>query len=74
MGLISYSFQNQAFKGQRGIVVFDVAGWRSAGGHVALWNGEQFRENPHDDYRQQRDDPATAINEGTTTGMTLWPL
>lgn len=65
---------DKAFMGQRGIVVFDVMGWPGAGGHIALWDGKVFRENAHDDYRNQRDDPTTAINEGTTTGMTLWHL
>lgn len=65
---------DKAFMGRQGVVVFEVSGWRSAGGHIALWNGKEFREDSHDDYRNQRDDPATAINEGTTTGMTLWPL
>ena len=63
-----------AFQGRRGIVAFDVAGWSDASGHVALWNGTDFRENDHDDYRLQADDPATEKVEATTKGMILWPL
>ena len=62
-----------AFHGTRGIVAFDIAGWQSSSGHIALWDGKQFREMEYDDYRRQRDDPATHGNEGTITGMTLWP-
>lgn len=61
-----------AFQDKQGIIAFDVTGWQSASGHLALWDGKNFRENDHDDYRNQRDDPATPTNEGTTTGMTLW--
>ena len=64
----------KAFAGRRGIVAFKVDGWQTATGHIALWNGTQFREDDHDDYRQQRDDPATVQNEGTTVEMLLWPL
>jgi hypothetical protein len=63
-----------AFAGRRGIVAFKVDGWQTATGHIALWNGTQFREDDHDDYRQQRDDPTTVQNEGTTVEMLLWPL
>ncbi|GJE61676.1 T6SS effector amidase Tae4 family protein [Methylobacterium trifolii] len=63
-----------AFAGERGIVAFRVAGWQSASGHIALWDGSSFRENDHDDYRAQQDDPSTAENEGTVEEMVLWPL
>lgn len=62
-----------AFKGQKGIVAFDVSGWTDASGHVALWDGDSFRE-AHDDYRSLADDPATARVEASTRSMTLWPL
>ena len=65
---------NKAFIGQRGLVLFEVEGWGSAGGHAALWDGHNFKEAAHDDYRMQRDNPATPGNEGTTVGMILWPL
>ena len=63
---------DHAFLGKRGIVAMDIIGWRGASGHLALWDGKNFRENGYDDYRNQRDNPATPNNEGTTTGMTLW--
>ncbi len=52
--------------------LFNVTGWQSTSGHLALWDGKNFREIDHDDYRKQQDDPLTTVNEGTTTGMTLW--
>ena len=70
---ITKQFSN-AFVDQRGLVLFEVEGWGSAGGHAALWDGKHFREAEHDDYRAQRDNPVTPGNEGTTIGMILWPL
>ena len=65
---------NQAFIGHRGIILFEVEGWGSAGGHATLWDGHHFKEESHDDYRTLRDNPATAQNEGTTVGMILWHI
>jgi hypothetical protein len=65
---------DQAFTRQRGIVAFRIAGWQNASGHIALWDGGSFKEPSHDDYRDQRDNPATEVHEGTVTEMTLWPL
>lgn len=62
-----------AFKALRGIVSFDVQGWSDASGHVALWDGTQFKE-AGDDYRHLRDNPATPLREATTTRMSLWKL
>ena len=64
---------DKAFAGQQGILSFDVKGWSDASGHVALWNGHEFRET-HDDYRRLKDNPATPQMEPTTKLMTLWPL
>ena len=64
-----------AFSGKRGIVAFSVEGWSNATGHLALWNGDKFKEPDHDDYRVLKDDPSTpTIREPETTKMTLWPL
>ena len=60
-----------AFADKRGIVAYDVANWSDATGHVALWNGKEFRET-HDDYRGLQDDPTTSVKEAQTTKMTLW--
>jgi hypothetical protein len=63
----------EAFSGKRGLVSFDVSGWSDASGHVALWDGSDFRE-PHDDYRNLSDNPLTPVIEGTTQAMTLWEI
>lgn len=63
-----------AFGGKRGIVAFTVEGWSDASGHLALWNGSEFLEPKHDDFRGLRDDPTTPRHEPHTTRMTLWPL
>ena len=63
----------EAFQGKRGMVSFDVVGWSDASGHLALWDGEQFRE-PQDDYRGLKDDPATPGVEPATQSMSLWKL
>lgn len=62
-----------AFERKRGIVAFTVSGWSDASGHVALWNGSEFRDD-HDDFRFLRDYPETPIIEPRTVEMTLWPL
>lgn len=36
-------------KGKRGIVAFTVTGWSDATGHVALYDGSDFKEPDHDD-------------------------
>lgn len=41
-------------KGRRGIIVFRV-GWRNATGHIALFNGQTYREPSHDDYSRYID-------------------
>lgn len=63
-----------AFGGERGIVAYDVEGWSDASGHVALWDGTNFREPSHDDFRFRKDDPTTKVREATTTKMILWRL
>ena len=63
----------QAFLGKSGIVSFDVVGWSDASGHLALWNGTEFRESV-DDYRGLKDDPATPLIEPATQAMTLWEI
>ncbi|NDW03364.1 T6SS effector amidase Tae4 family protein [Jiella pacifica] len=40
---------NDKFLGQMGIIAFNV-NWADASGHIALWNGNKFREPTHDDY------------------------
>ena len=40
---------DDAFRGKRGIIAFTV-NWHNATGHIALWNGTNFREPAHDDY------------------------
>jgi hypothetical protein len=62
-----------AFAGKRGIVAYDVANWSDASGHLALWNGKEFRET-HDDYRSLQDDPTTEVKEAQVTQMALWVL
>lgn len=37
------------FKGKRGIIAFAV-NWADASGHIALWNGGEYREPIHDNY------------------------
>ena len=63
----------EAFAGERGIIAFRVRGWSDATGHIALWNGSEFREE-HDDYRALEDDPDTVFQEAFVESMTLWPL
>jgi hypothetical protein len=40
---------NDVFLGRRGIIAFTV-NWSDASGHIALWNGNAFREPAHDDF------------------------
>lgn len=40
---------DSAFRGRRGIIAFTV-NWNDASGHIALWNGNQYREPGHDNY------------------------
>jgi len=40
---------NDAFRGRKGIIAFSV-NWQGATGHIALWNGNGYREPSHDDY------------------------
>jgi len=47
---------DDAFKGQVGIIAFSVTGWRTASGHIALWNGSAYREPYYDDYASYVDD------------------
>ncbi|NHZ43583.1 T6SS effector amidase Tae4 family protein [Massilia aquatica] len=37
------------FKTRQGIIAFSV-NWAGATGHIALWNGSNYREPGHDDY------------------------
>lgn len=37
------------FRGKKGIIAFSV-NWSDATGHIALWNGANYREPAHDDY------------------------
>jgi Type VI secretion system (T6SS), amidase effector protein 4 len=57
------------FATKRGIVAMDVRGWNDATGHVALWDGAQFREPSHDDYIHSLDGVAQAV-----TGASLWKM
>jgi hypothetical protein len=34
-----------SFKGQQGVIIFDVKGWNDATGHADLWNGTTCRHN-----------------------------
>lgn len=63
-----------AFLKQMGIVSFDVLRWNNASGHLALWNGHEFREPNHDDYRFLRDNPTTLVIEPTTVAIHLWKM
>ena len=66
---------DKAFSGKRGIVAFSVEGWSDASGHLALWDGDKFKEPDHDDFRTLKDDPSTPkIRQPKTTKMTLWAL
>jgi hypothetical protein len=69
---ITSGFEN-AFPARRGLVSFDVGGWSDASGHVALWDGLDFRE-AHDDYRSLKDDPSTPQKEAAVQAMTLWEI
>jgi hypothetical protein len=40
---------DSAFRGKKGIIAFSV-NWSDATGHIALWNGANYREPAHDDY------------------------
>jgi len=40
---------DDAFRGRKGIIAFSV-NWRSATGHIALWNGRNYREPGRDNY------------------------
>lgn len=40
---------DDSFKGKRGIVAFSV-NWNGATGHIALFNGQSYREPEHDNY------------------------
>lgn len=62
-----------AFADTRGIVAYRITGWSDATGHIAFWNGKEFRE-PHDDYRALKDDPTTKAKEAAVEEMVLWPL
>jgi hypothetical protein len=64
---------DKAFAARRGFVSFDVVGWNNASGHVALWDGLDFRE-AHDDYRFLKDDPSTPQKEAAVQAMTLWEI
>lgn len=33
----------QAFQGHKGVILFDVAGWSDATGHIDVWDGTQTR-------------------------------
>ncbi len=35
----------ESFQSKKGIIVFEVAGWRDATGHITLWNGAQCVAN-----------------------------
>ncbi len=64
----------KAFSGDKGIVAFRVSGWSDATGHIAFWDGTDFRDTVHDDFRGRRDDPATEKKEPAVTEMMLWRL
>jgi hypothetical protein len=77
LGVTSTSIQkgfDNAFANKRGIVGFTVTHWDDASGHFALWDGSNFKEPSHDDYRSLKDNPATPKHEPQTTRMTLWAL
>jgi hypothetical protein len=57
--------------GKKGIVAMDVRGWGNASGHVALWDGVEFKEPKHDDYIKQFAG-ATASSAQAVTGVSLW--
>jgi hypothetical protein len=40
---------DDAFRGKKGIIAFSV-NWQGATGHIALWNGTNYREPSHDNY------------------------
>ena len=55
------------FKGRRGIVAFTVQGWSDASGHIALYDGGNYRENDHDDVE-------AVYPEVTVVCAELWTL
>lgn len=58
---------NDAFRGKKGIIAFTV-NFSNATGHIALWNGSQFREPGHDDY-------AAYVNGSVRTSLgEFWEL
>lgn len=63
-----------AFIGQAGIVEMEVVGWNNASGHMALWNGGNFREPAKDDFRALKDDPLTELVEARLVAMRLWRI
>jgi hypothetical protein len=40
---------DDSFRGKRGIIAFTV-NWRNDSGHIALWDGTNYREPLHDNY------------------------
>ena len=60
---------DDAFRGKKGIIAFTV-NWADASGHIALWNGQAYRE-AHDNY-------ATYVNpinpKVKTTRGEFWEL
>ena len=40
---------DDSFRGRKGIIAFSV-NWQGATGHIALWNGVNYREPSHDNY------------------------
>ncbi|MGF1464371.1 MAG: type VI secretion system amidase effector protein Tae4 [Maricaulaceae bacterium] len=58
------------FIGKKGVIAFSVTGWSNASGHIALWDGVQYREPPYDDYSRYRDERTSA----QTTQAEFWEL
>jgi hypothetical protein len=58
------------FRGRKGIIAFSV-NWHDASGHIALWNGEAYREPGHDDYSTYVNPDYPSIR---TTLSELWEI
>jgi len=55
---------DDAFVGKQGIIAFNVNGWSDARGHIALWDGEKYRDGDSDNY---------AMHSGTQSSE-FWEL
>ncbi|MEA1674151.1 T6SS effector amidase Tae4 family protein [Nitrospirillum sp. BR 11163] len=61
---------DDAFLNKQGIIAFSV-NWSNATGHIALWNGSNYREPSHDNYAAYVDPVNTKVK---TSKGEFWEL